>query len=148
MPPGPPPFAALPVAARRLVVAVAVLALVAVAGAQLTMDHTGDNLLGIAICLPLCAAGSFFEVRAPRGYWLQPHLPIFVAGALLLSPGLMAVLAVAAFLAGALAGVTSDTISDYGSGPAASLAVVGLFVGSLALVAVNHTLVSAVVELS
>src|SRR4051794_19483385 len=161
MSPGPPPFSALPRPARNLVWSVAALAVAAVAVAQVAVAGPLD-LAPFLICLAVCTLGSFFEVRAPGGYYLQPHLPAFVAAAVLLPPWAVAAVAVAVFvpgavtrrerwyrptfnattfaLAGALAGVVNHAL--------AVDEVSALLAASVALVVVNHVLVSAVAGLA
>src|SRR3712207_5267393 len=101
MSPGPPPFSALPRPARTLVWSVAVLAVAAVAAAQFAVGGALEAA-PFVVCLAVCTLGSFFEVRAPGGYYLQPHLPAFVAAAVLLPPWAVAAVAVAVFVPGAL----------------------------------------------
>ena len=170
MSPEPPSFSALPRPARVLVGAVTALAVGVVAVAQLTAGGPLEPL-PFAICLALWTVGSFFDVRAPGGYWLQPHLPAFVAAVALLPPAAIAMVAVAVFLPGALqrgerwyrpafnaatfalGGAIAGTVVSLTCGPgtAGELArgdVAALFAAVLVLVGVNHALVSAVSALT
>jgi diguanylate cyclase (GGDEF)-like protein/putative nucleotidyltransferase with HDIG domain len=166
MPTAPTPFPALPRQARAFILTIVALALGCLIATQATTDASFDPVR-FSVCLTVCAAGSFFEVQAPGGYWLQPHLPVFVFAALLAPPIGVAVLAVAVFLPGGvkrredpyriafnaanlmLAGLAAETLAQtLPSGSGHSRAVAGLFAGSLALIAVNHGLLSAVTSLA
>src|SRR4051812_46410835 len=159
MPSGPPPFTSLPAAARVLVWSVAVLAAAWVAAASLAVDRP-PAATPFLVCLAVCALGSFFEVRAPGGYWLQPHLPAFVAASVLLPPWAVALVAVTTVLPGALnrrerwyrpafnvcmfalAGVGAAVVADaIASDSAGGTQVAALLAAALTFVAVNRALV-------
>src|SRR3954452_1866729 len=101
MPTAPTPFPALPRQARAFIGGVVVAALGATIAAHLTADTTFDTAR-FGVCLAICAAGSFFEVQAPGGHWLQPHLPVFVFTALLAPPLAVAAVAIAVYLPGGI----------------------------------------------
>jgi diguanylate cyclase (GGDEF)-like protein/putative nucleotidyltransferase with HDIG domain len=160
----PTPFPALPRQARAFIAGVVVAAAGALAAVHVAAD-TGFDATIFVVCLAVCSIGSFFEVQAPGGHWLQPHLPVFVFTALLAPPLAVAAVALAVFLPGGirrredpyriafntanlvLAGLAAGTLADLlGTGPARD--ATGLFAGSLALIAVNHGLLAAVTALA
>ncbi|MEA2125242.1 MAG: hypothetical protein QOI80_2024 [Solirubrobacteraceae bacterium] len=166
MPTAPTPFPALPRQARVFILAIVAVALGALGAAQATSGESLDVVV-LGVCLVVCAAGSFYEVQAPGGHWLQPHLPAFVFAALLLPPLGSAAVAVAVFLPGGvkrledpfrivfnsanlvLAGLAAGTLTaalEPGSGRTHNVG--GLFAGTLALIAVNHGLLSTVSSLA
>src|SRR3954452_1646551 len=96
-----PAFRSVPASARALVLACIGAALAAVVVAQTQEAWPLDGLLFAAMVV-LCVAGGLFEVAGPGRYALQPHLPVFVAGTLLLPPAGIAALAVLSFAPGAI----------------------------------------------
>ena len=163
-----PAFRSVPASARGLIVAAVTIAVGAVAAAQTQEGWTVGVGLLFAVMLALCTAGGLFEVAGPGRYALQPHLPVFVAGAAVLSPVAIAALAVASFVPGGIrrrdrwyltafnvgtwlsAGIAAHMVIRLG-GPGTAddaLAVTALFGGALVFVALNHALVAAVAPLS
>lgn len=161
MPTAHPRLPALPRQARLFIAAVAACAAGAVVAAQTSTAQEVDVAV-LTVCLVLCAAGSFSPVRAPAGYYLRPQLPAIVFAALTLPPAAAAAVAVSAFLPGAIRR-REDLFHAVFDGAALALAgavafalgravgadgtradvTLGMFVGTIALVAVNHALLSA-----
>src|SRR5829696_3871858 len=101
MPPAPAPgFRDLPRSARAFVAACVVLAAATIAVAQ-AFHHGSDYVAVVGVAALLCVIGNLFEVHGPGRYALQPHLPAFLAAALLAPPVLIVPLAAVSFGAGA-----------------------------------------------
>src|SRR4051794_7689825 len=96
-----PAFRSVPASARALVLGCIGAAFAAVAVAQTHEAWPLDGLLFPAR-VGLCVAGGLFGAAGPGRSALQPPLPVFVAGTLLLPPAGIAALAVLSFAPGAI----------------------------------------------
>lgn len=164
----------MPAGARAYVGAV-LAAAVAVAAVAVVTDGRGDAELPLlALLVVFCAGGNLFEIFMPGHWSFQPNLLFFFAGAILLPPWGVAVLAVACFLPGyivnrkkrpdsfpwykvsfnvanyLLAGLAAHAIANVG-GKVPTMAdtdlaaVVALFGAAAAFVVINHGLIVAAV---
>ena len=157
----PPAFSRLPRPARAFLVTSLAVAL---AGSVLGVFQSQDelDLVLLAAIAVLCAAGNAFEVHAPGHHSLQPNLPLFIAGAAILAPAAIPLLALASFLPAllwraerwylpafnvanyALAGFAVHALADFGgapSGPTTVSGVASLLGGAFAFVLINHVLI-------
>ena len=134
-----------------------------------THAATGLDVALLVAVVALCAAGNLFEVFAPGHYSLQPNLPFFFAGALLLPPWAIAVAAAASYLPGwlvhrfrwymvvfnvanyGLAGLAAYVLATAAGVPGGVddlTAVAGLLAAAAAFVFINHALIDVVVPLA
>ena len=158
-------FRALPPRARGYILGTLAAAPLAVlAATQFTSNPPLDPAL-LVLIFAVCAAGSLFEVFAPRDlhYSFQPNQVFFLWGAVLLPPWAVGALAVACFLPGwrvqrypwfkvafnianwALAGLAAEEavrlVGAFSPDATSLTTVLGLFAGAMAFVVLNHLLV-------